>query len=320
MPRTRGRRRPSALAERAFHRWIRTHLPAGRAGALPLGDDAAALPVGRNRYVLLSSDALIENVHFRRATPPALVGEAATAVNLSDIAAKGGQPAAMLIDLLAPPGTPERWARAVLLGAERMAARFGCHVVGGDTKPSPTRTVVGVAVGWAGSRALPTRSGARPGDWVVTTGFVGFGGAYRSNSTAALRVVPRIREGQALGGFVHAMTDTSDGVADAAHLVSEASHCRIVLGAEMLPLHPRIRRGRRSLYEQLRAAFYGGDYELFATLEPVRLPRARRALRRLGCPLTVIGEVERGRGAWLERKGRQEPLPPAGWRHFIRTG
>jgi thiamine-monophosphate kinase len=317
MPTSRGRRRPSALAEREFHRWVRTHLPAGRLGPLPIGDDAAALPVGRNRFVLLSSDALIENVHFRSTSPPSLVGEAATAVNLSDIAAKGGRPAAVLIDLLAPPGTPERWARAVLLGAERMAARFGCHVVGGDTKPSPTRSVVGVSVGWAGPRPLPARSRARPGDWVVTTGYVGFGGAHRSDITASLRVVPRVLEGQALGRFAHAMTDTSDGVADAAHLVAEASRSRIILQVDLLRLHPRLRRVGGPLSQRLRAAFYGGDYELFATLEPTRLLRARAALRRLGCPLTVIGRVEEGRGAWLERSGRLWPLPLAGWRHFV---
>jgi thiamine-monophosphate kinase len=316
MPTPRGRRRSSPLGEREFHRWIRDHLPAGRTGPLPIGDDAAALPVGRNRLVLLSSDALIENVHFRPTTPPSLVGEAATAVNLSDIAAKGGRPAAMLIDLLAPPGTPERWARAVLEGAERMAARFGCHVVGGDTKPSPTRTVVGVSVGWAAARSLPKRSGARPGDLIATTGYVGFGGAFRSDVTTALRVVPRVLEGQALGEIAHAMTDTSDGVADAAHLVAEASGCRIILQAELLPLYPRLRRPGRTFSQELRDAFYGGDYELFATLEPARLHRALAALRRLKCPLTVIGRVEEGRGAWLERNGRLRPLPLAGWRHF----
>ena len=312
----RGRRRPVPLGERAFHEWVRTHLPAGRRGRLPLGDDAAALPVGRSRGVLLSSDALIENVHFRRSTPPSLIGEAATAVNLSDIAAKGGRPAAVLIDLLAPPGTPAAWARSVLLGAERMAARCGCHVVGGDTKPSPTRTVVGISVGWVSREPIPARTGAQPGDTVVTTGTVGFGGAHRSDITGALRIVPRIREGRVLGPVVHAMIDTSDGVADAAHLVAAASHCKIVLVAENLPLHPRIRRRARPFAQQLRTAFYGGDYELFATVAPARLPRLRTALRSLCCPLTAIGRVEPGRGAWLETAGRTRPLPFAGWRHF----
>lgn len=314
MPRTHHRRRSSLLAERAFHGWVRTHLPAGRRGRLPIGDDAAALPVAKNRAVLLSSDALIENVHFRRSTPASVIGEAATAVNLSDIAAKGGRPAAMLIDLLAPPGTPTSWARSILLGAERMAARFDCHVVGGDTKPSATRTVVGVSVGWVGHEPIPARSGARAGDVVVTTGFVGFGGAHRSDVTGSLRVVPRIPEGRILGPVVHAMTDTSDGVADASHLVADASRRKIILVAERIPLHPGLRG--RSLTQRLRAAFYGGDYELFATLEPGRVPSIRSALRRRGCPLTVIGRVEVGRGAWLERNGREQPLPLAGWRHF----
>ncbi|MGC2289907.1 MAG: thiamine-phosphate kinase [Thermoplasmata archaeon] len=314
MATTRGRGHP--LAEREFHRWVRAHLPAGRSGRLPIGDDAAALEVGRNRIVLLSSDAFVENVHFRRTSSPRLVGEAVTAVNLSDIAAKGGRPAAILIDLLAPSGTPTEWARSVLQGAEKMAARFDCHVVGGDTKPSASRTVVGVAVGWSSGTSLPTRRGARPGDVVVTTGVVGLGGVYRSDANGSLRVLPRIPEGQVLAPLVHSMTDTSDGIADAAHLIAQSSSRKIVLVAGALPLHPRLRRRGMGTTHQLRTAFYGGDYELFATMDAARVRRARVGLRRLGCPLTVIGRVEIGHGAWLERGGRQRPLPSAGWRHF----
>ncbi|MGA7846981.1 MAG: hypothetical protein WCB18_07850, partial [Thermoplasmata archaeon] len=211
---------------------------------------------------------------------------------------------------------PIGWARSVLLGAERMAARFGCHVVGGDTKPSPTRTVVGVSVGWAGRASLPTRRGARPGDAVVTTGAVGFGGAYRRDPVRSLQFLPRIPEGLVLGPVAHAMTDTSDGVADSAHLIAKDSRRKVVLVAEKLPLHHRLRPRGAPTRAQLRSAFYGGDYELFATLDPARVARVRSALRRLGCPLTVIRRVERGQGAWLERGGRAQPLPRAGWRHF----
>ena len=314
MPTTRGRRH--VLREREFHRWARAHLPAGRQGILPIGDDAAALSIGRNRVVLLSSDALVENVHFLRSSPPRRIGEAATAVNLSDIAAKGGRPAAVLIDLLAPPGTPRSWARSVLNGAEQMANRFGCHVVGGDTKPSPTRTVVGVSVGWSRAGAIPARRGARPGDVVATTGFVGFGGAFRSNVTRSLQILPRIPEGRTLGAVAHAMTDTSDGIADAAHLVADASHCKIVLVAEELPLHPRLGKSGHPTSAQLRSAFYGGDYELFATMDPSQEGRIRSALRPLRCRLTVVGRVESGRGAWLQSRGHLRPLPSAGWSHF----
>lgn len=316
MPTTRGRRRASALGERAFHRWVRTHLPAGRLGLLPIGDDAAALAVGREQVVLLTSDALIENVHFGRASLPRRIGEAVTAVNLSDIAAKGGRPAAVLVDLLVPDGTPASWARSVLGGAERMAARFGCHVVGGDTKPSPARAVVGMAVGWVRRTHIPPRGGARPGDVVVTTGVVGFGGVFRYDPDASLEVVPRVPEGRVLGPRVRSMTDTSDGIADAAHLLAQASRQAIVLEADRLPLHPRLHRVRASGGRWLKAAFYGGDYELLATMDPSGVASARSALRPLGCPLTVIGRVVRGRGAWLERGGRRTPLPVAGWRHF----
>jgi thiamine-monophosphate kinase len=314
MPTPRGRRHP--ISEREFHRWVRMHLPAGRSGLLPIGDDAAALAVGRNRVILLTSDAFVEDVHFRRSSPPRRIGEAVSAVNLSDLAAKGGRPAAILIDLLMPPGTPTDWARSVLLGAEGMAARYGCHVVGGDTKPSATRTVVGFSMGWSSGKSLPTRRGAEPGDVVVTTGPVGFGGAHRSDVNGSLRVRPRIPEGQRLAPLAHAMTDTSDGIAEAAHLIAKGSRRKIVLVAEALPLHPRLRRRGQSMGQRLYAAFYGGDYELFATMDRSRVPRARAALRPLRCPLTVVGRVEKGQGAWLERGGRLQPLPHAGWRHF----
>ena len=316
MPRPGRGPRSGALEERTFHRWLRSNLPAGRSGLLPLGDDAAALPVGRNRSVLLSSDALIEGVHFWRRSPPILVGEAAAAVNLSDIAAKGGRPAALLIDVLVPEGTAESWARSVLRGVERMGQRFGCHVVGGDTKPSRTRTVVGVSVGWGGRGRLARRGGARVGDVVITTGVVGFGGANRGNITQSLRIQPRIREGLVLAPSVHSMTDTSDGIADAAHLVAEASGRRVVLEESRLPFHPDLLRGRVSRSGRLARAFYGGDYELFATAPSPRIPALRARLRRMKCPLTVIGRVERGSGAWLDRGGRLRPLPRAGWRHF----
>ncbi len=314
MPIRQGGRR--SLRERDFHRWLRTHLPAGQRGLLPLGDDAAALPVGPHRVVLLSSDALVDGVHFVRSTPGRRIGEAAAAVNLSDIAAKGGVPAALLIDLLVPVGTPAAWARSVVRGAESVAARYGCHVVGGDTKPSRTRAVIGTVLGWAASADIPTRGGARPGDVVVTTGWVGHGGAFRSNISRLLRVQPRIREGWVLGPAAHAMTDTSDGIAEGARLLAAASGHRLVLRADQLPLHPRLRRAGAPTARQLEAAFYGGDYELLATVDPAAVPGLVRALHRLHCRLSVVGRVERGRGVWLQGRGPPAPMPRFGWRHF----
>jgi len=315
--------RRTRFDERSFHAWLAAHLPAGRATPLPLGDDAAALRPRRGEVAIVTADALVEGTHFRRASPPAAIGAAAAAVNLSDLAAKGAQPAGLLLALLVPPATPRRWAEAVVLGAERTARAYGAHVVGGDTKASPRRAVVGTAIGWARPDRLAPRSGARPGDFLVTTGTVGRGGAAaarlgrrpdRRTLRDLLAITPRVAGGRALAPFVRAMLDTSDGLAAAAHLLAAASHVRVRLVEAALPFDPRVRdlppARRRAL------AFFGGDYELLASLPPGRLRAARAAARAARLPLHVIGDVTAGRGAVLATDRGAIPLPAGGWDPF----
>jgi thiamine-monophosphate kinase len=317
------------FSERAFHRWLSTHLRGSRNDPLPLGDDAAGITPGRG-VLLLTTDSLIEGSHFLRGSPARRIGSAAVAVSLSDIAAKGGRPAGVLLDLLLPASTPMRWAQEVVLGAEHLATRYGCHVVGGDTKPSPVRTVVGTVVGFGSRSTLSPRSGARVGDLLVTTGPVGRGGwaarslrvpgnPKRAVLTELLRVTPRVREGPILSRYAHAMMDTSDGIAESAHLMAAASHRRVILETERLPLYPPITKRIRNEGERLSLAFFGGDYELLAAVPPARVPAARRQLSRVPCTLTVVGRVVRGRGAVLEQKGTPGPLPHSGWQPFDRV-
>ncbi|MCI4354652.1 MAG: thiamine-phosphate kinase [Thermoplasmata archaeon] len=242
------------------------------------------------------------------------------------MAAKGGRPVAFLLDLLVPPGTSENWARAVVDGAETQLARFGAHIVGGDTKPSPRASVIGTLVGTARRNRLAPRTDALPGDLVVTTGTVGRGGLAllgwdRAKTSKAardrlLRVRPRVPEGPRLARWAHAMLDTSDGLADSARLLAAASGVRIIVEAERLPIDPGLRRAVPDPAERLRHAFLGGDYELLATVAPESFPAARATLRRLGCPLTEIGSVEAGTGAWLKQEGPRRPMPEGGWRPF----
>jgi thiamine-monophosphate kinase len=312
------------LEERAFHAWLVRHLPAARRGRLPLGDDAADLVPPKGRIALATTDALVEGIHFLRRSRPERIGAAAANVSLSDLASKGAETAGLLLAVLAPPGTPASWARSVVLGAERATARAGAHVVGGDTKPSPVRTVVGTAIGWADPRHLPPRRGARAGDVLVTTGTVGGGGGWadaleRRGPTAEvlaglLRVTPRLAAGRALARVAHAMLDTSDGIAEGCRLLSAASQVRVVLEEPLLPLDPRVRR----LPEERRrgAAFFGGDYELLATVPARRWPAAERAVRATGTPIARVGRVERGRGAVLLTASGRRPMPLPGWQPF----
>ena len=318
---------PRPIEEREFHRWLVRHLRSGRDPLLPLGDDVAAIPLGGRRVLLLTTDALSEGTHFRRESDPYEIGQATAAASLSDLAAKGGSPAAGLLDLLLPPGTPRRWAERVVEGAERFGRRFGAPVVGGDTKPAAGRAVVGTYIGFGRADRLAPRHGARPGDWVVVTGTVGAGGraalGLQRPSTrpralsALLHVEPRVAAGQRLVRWAHAMTDTSDGLAAAAHLVAEASHVRMVIDEAQIPWDSGLPSTDSERDRRLAVGLFGGDYELFTTMPPNRCPTARRALRRLGLKLTPVGVVLPGRGAWLRSPDSPlRPMPAPGWDPF----
>jgi thiamine-monophosphate kinase len=321
--------RATAVDERRFHAWLAQALPAGRSGLLPLGDDAAAVRPPPGKVAVLSIDSLVEGTHFLPGSPPGKVGAAAAGVSLSDLAAKGATPAALLLAIIVPPGTPQSWLESVSRGAERMAERFGMPLLGGDTKPGPVRTVVSSVLGWGTADALAPRTGARPGDLIATTGSVGRGGVAAAELlgrrrptpralSAMLDVRPRVREGAALVRWAHAMLDTSDGLAEASRLLSEASRVRVEIDESRLPLSPALRDPRLSGRNRRARAFYGGDYELLVALAPGSFSAAANAVRRVGGRLTAVGRASAGRGAWVRRHGRPVPMPEAGWRPFAR--
>ena len=317
---------PPAIDERRFHRWLVRALPNGARTPLPLGDDAAAVALPARSVAVVSTDALVEGTHFLRSSSPRSVGRAASAVSLSDVAAKGAAPLAVFLALVLPRGSPQAWAEQVVHAAEAEAARFGAHVLGGDTKPGPRRAVVSTVVGAAPPARLVGRVGARPGDLLVTTGEVGRGGAVaralRSRGPARrravaglLRVTPRVREGLVLARHAHAALDTSDGIAESARLLAAASRVRLLVEEDRLPLLPSLRK-IRSTRARRAAAFYGGDYELLAAIPPGHLSAAEREVRAVGGRLTRVGVVERGRDAFLLTRDGRRPMPGAGWRPF----
>lgn len=314
---------PVRVEEHAFHRWLARTLRGPRRGRLPLGDDAAALPLGNGRVALLTTDALVEWTHFLPASPPGLIGAAAANASLSDLAAKGGRPVALLLDLLLPEETTEAWARAVVRGADRAMSRYDAGVVGGDTKPSDERAVIGTAFGIGRADRTGPHSAARPGDVLATTGTVGRGGvAYRTFTEAGptdraalaglLRIDPRVAEGAALAGLAHAVVDSSDGISEAVRRLAEASGVRVSVREAALPLARGIVRGPTG--EVPSIAYFGGDYELVAAIPARRWAGASRAVAAAGGSLTQIGAVERGTGTVLVTADGRRPMPPRGYR------
>ncbi|HTT26159.1 MAG TPA: thiamine-phosphate kinase [Thermoplasmata archaeon] len=316
---------PRRFREDAFHRWLERSIPGEADGLLRMGDDVAALRLGAVT-LLLTTDALCEGTHFEARSPPRAIGEAAISASLSDLASKGGTPRAALLDLLIPPSTPIRWAQEVVAGAESAARRFDFHVVGGDTKRTPSRSVVGTVLGTAPSGPLPGRDGARPGDVLVATGVVGHGGALgrglleRRRPTARelarlLEIRPRLAEGRALRPFARAMLDTSDGLADAARRLARASGVRVVVDVDSLRVDPELADVAPPA-RRWQLALFGGDYELLASVAARDARAAVREVERAGGRARVIGRVVRGRGARLRDGGRLRPMPPAGWDPF----
>lgn len=307
-----------------------------------IGDDAAVLVPRPGTRLLATTDLLVEDVHFRRDwASPFDIGWKAMAVNLSDIAGKGGRPLWALVGLALPsPADPEE-VEALYEGMAQAAAPHGVAIVGGDTSTSPRGWFINVTLLGAHDGSPRLRSGAKPGDAVAVTGTLGRSaaglaaleagrprlGAVRppaleAVTTAHLRPTARVAEGRWLGAAagVHAMMDCSDGLAtDLGHVCRESGvGARIRL--DRLPVDPGVRDVAAALgADGLSWATSGGeDFELLLTCDPTCVEALGDGLRRAtGTALTVIGEIDAlTAGLTFLDAGGLPVAMPAGYEHF----
>jgi thiamine-monophosphate kinase len=332
----------SELGERALLARIRARLPKPPATVVVgIGDDAAVVRGPRNARTVLTTDALIEGVHFDRAfSAPADIGYKALAVNLSDLAAMGASPAWALLSLALPGGTAVEDIEALVDGLVALASSQSVALIGGNLTSSPGPLVVDVtAVGTVHPRRVLLRGGGRPGDDLYLSGTIGAGSAGLEMLQAGaggrdfspadqapainryLRPEPRVRLGRAIGDAraARAAMDLSDGLADAVTQIAEASGCGVELDAASLPIDARARHWWASRNEDsiVRALSGGDDYELVVALPGKWRGRLRHATRRVADPpLTRIGVLTGTRGEYvLVREGRKERLP-GGFEHW----
>lgn len=292
--------------------------------SLGIGDDAALLRLRAGEELAVSTDALVEGVHFRWETQSAVtVGRRAVAVALSDLAAMGARPLGCTVALAAPPELPLRRIDDLNRGILAEAGRHGCPLVGGNiARASETSLTLTVLGGVKAGRAL-RREGFRAGDRLFVTGVLGAGALALARSEcggARLRRVPepRLAAGRALVRTAErcACIDVSDGLlADLGHLLEGGD-----LGAELD--YGRIPRPRgfeaacrRLDCDPVRLCLAGGeDYELLFTLPPrSRAASSPEALaRRLAVAATEIGTIVARPGI----RGLPELPREGGWRHF----
>jgi thiamine-monophosphate kinase len=304
-----------------------------------IGDDAAAIAWRDGETLLLTTDALLENVHFRRSTATLRdIGAKAIAVNVSDIAAMGGEPCYALLALALPPSLPVTDVDELYAGIHDMARRHGVAVVGGDTCAGPGGIVLSVTLVGRIAGAPLRRSGARAGDAILVTGTLGASAAGLALleqgpgalSPAAVEAgvephrlpTPRVAEGRLIraSGGATAMIDVSDGlVTDLGHIAAESGvGARIDVAA--LPLSEATRAVARALgRDPVRWALSGGeDYELLFTAVADRAGDVARAVTEgTGTPVHRIGQVrppEEGL-RFLDQDGRPHAVEP-GFDHF----
>jgi len=245
-------------------------------------DDAAELEPG----LVVTQDSLVEGVHFRfDLLSWRELGFRAAAVNISDLAASGARPEALLVSLGLPGETDLDDVLAFYAGI----AEAGVAVRGGDTTEAASVFAAVTAIGRA--ERVPGRSGARPGDVLVVTGPLGAAGAaFREGRF--VRPPSRVEEGVELARDAHAMLDLSDGLARDAEHIAARSECRLTIELEQVPLAPG------ATHEDLG---FGEDYELLAATPDTR-------------EFTVIGRCEPGSGVKIRLEGR--PVALSGWEHF----
>jgi thiamine-monophosphate kinase len=307
--------------------------PAWQNLLIGIGDDAAAWR-GDASTQLLTVDSFIQDEHFSLAmTSWQEAGWKALAVNLSDIAAMGGVPQYAVVSLALPGDTEVDDIKALYQGMTELAQEFGVAIVGGDISRAPQVALNITVLGSTGNRngTMLTRSGARPGERIAVTGYLGAASAglemlsgkltFDDKTSARLKQAflkphPRVNEGRLfLEQGVKAAIDISDGlVSDLGH-ICQASKLGARLEVSTVPVDPAARAGFGD--RALELALSGGeDYELLFTASAEIIDNVSKIAK---CPITVIGDMvadKEQRVSLFDQKGNPFKLDRGGWEHF----
>jgi thiamine-monophosphate kinase len=306
-------------------------------GAFQLGDDAAALKA-EGCDIVVTTDAIVEGVHFLSDDPPDTIARKALRVNLSDLAAKGATPAGFVLTL-ALRGADEAWLKPFAAALGEDARQFGCPLLGGDTVSTPGPLMISVtAFGRVPPGKMVHRSGAKPGERVMVTGTIGDAalglavlrggkvhaatsdGIARDTLVGRYRVPqPRVAVAVVIRDYASAAMDVSDGLAGDLAKLCGVSDVSAVIDLESVPLSDAARdlvsRGIVGL-ETLIAG--GDDYEILCTIAEDRVEAFAAAAQRVGVTVSSIGTVLAGSSApkFVDKQGREVALERLSYSHF----
>ncbi|WP_432452312.1 MULTISPECIES: thiamine-phosphate kinase [unclassified Agarivorans] len=297
---------------------------------LGVGDDAALVIPAENSQIAISTDTLVEGVHFFSDIPPHALGHKALAVNLSDMAAMGAEPRWVTLAITLP-GVDEAWLEQFCSGFFDLAEYFNVSLIGGDTTKGPLSITVTVHGIVPAGKAL-YRSGAKPGDRVYVTGSLGDSGLALAHLQQQLSLtpqqlelslkrhyypLPRVLAGYGLRDVASAAIDISDGLYNDLQHILRQSHCSATLNLEHIPMSETLSEAV-GVDRGLQFALTGGeDYELCFTVPESNKGSLETALAYSGVPYTVIGQLAPGTGE-IRLHYQEQPyhLEGLGWDHF----
>jgi thiamine-monophosphate kinase len=321
------------LGERKLIEIIANHLNIMPDSPVPFGDDVSAVSIGDGRVAVLKTDMLVGKTDVPRNMSLWQAARKAIVMNVSDFAAKGVEPKAILVSLGLPRDMMRKDVDEIARGLNAGAREYGAYVVGGDTGEASDLIIAISLFGTAEQKALMLRSGAKAGDIVAVTGFFG-------KTAAGLRLLldgyaasqdlrevllssvcmpkARLWEGLALCGSraVTASIDSSDGLAWSLHEVARMSGVGFVISS--VPVADEVRRfAEFNGLDALELALYGGEeYELVVTVKPKLWVDAETAVEAVGGRLLPVGKVTRNRQVLLDVDGKKRPVEARGWEHF----
>ncbi len=293
---------------------------------LGIGDDCAILEIPENCQLVTSTDTLISGVHFPKETSAKDIGYKALAVNLSDLAAMGAEPAWASLALTLP-DEDYHWLEKFVEGFSNLAAQHNVQLIGGDTTKGPLSITVQI-YGFIQKGKTLRRDCAKAGDLVYVTGVIGDAGLGLKKIFNKLenlnkcvqqlnRPVPRIEIAQALTNVSCCAIDISDGLlADLGHITKE-SQCAAVIELEKIPTSKELKSHYKNNIDWQQVITSGDDYELCFTINKDNQYKLNKIQNSFGVPLTCIGKIEKGQGVRsVDSNGRELNISSQGYSHF----
>ncbi len=321
------------LGERRIIEIILKHLDHMPGVSIPFGDDVSAIDLGDGKLGVLKTDMLVGKTDVPQGMNHWQAARKAVVMNISDLAAKGATPTAVLASIGIPKDFAKRQIEQIGKGLNAGAREYDAYVLGGDTNEASDLVISCTAFGVVEERYLIKRSGAQPDNLVAVTGFFGKTSCglkillenlsaspsiKRALIEAVLMPQARLKEGLALARTCAATAsiDSSDGLAWSLHEISKASNVGFII--DSLPVAPEaLQFADIHDLDSTKLSLYGGEeYELLVTVKPELWQDAIEVVKSVGGVLVKIGRVTKEKRLILKMKRKTIPIQPKGWEHF----